>query len=157
VSTEGHTAASLRQTVASVLRGVDGAAWLVGPGAGVLLAQLGVHDSRIRLGSPDASTLSRCRFVVEVAGRVVFSGDSLALLIDQVAPGEAGQVVVDFDGSQSKTVTVSSSRARHRVRRWSGHSELGEDELLRRLFEVRTVRQDAVGISIADSEPSLSW
>ncbi|WP_238421585.1 glycosyltransferase family 2 protein [Gordonia sp. 'Campus'] len=162
VSAEGRTAASLMRTVGSVLRGADGrsvdaAVWLVGERSAALLAQLGVHDSRIRTGAPDASTLSRCRFVVEIAGPLVFSDYSLALLTAQVAPGECGQVTVDFDGTQSASLTVASSRARHRARRWSAHTDLHADELLDRLFGVRTVHGDRVGISVTDGEPSLSW
>ncbi len=156
VSTAGHTAASLMRTVAGALRGMDAAVWLVGEHADALLIQLGVDDSRIRVGGPDASTLSRCRFVVEVAGTVVFSVDSLALLTAQVGPGECGQVTVDFDGSPA-SVTVTSSRARHRVRRWAAHTDVGADELLDRLFAVRTVHHSEVEIVIGDDEPALSW
>ncbi|MGW6032463.1 glycosyltransferase [Gordonia terrae] len=162
LSVEGHTAASLMRTVGSVLRGADGrsvdaAIWLVGARADTLLAELGVHDSRIRTGSPDASTLSRCRFVVEVTGHVVLSDRSLTLLTAQVAPGECGQVTVDFDGVEPASLTVASSRARHRVRRWTAHTDLGADELLDRLFEARTVRGSEVEIVVGDDEPSLSW
>nr|WP_064569874.1 glycosyltransferase [Gordonia sp. LAM0048] len=162
MSAEGHTAASLMRTVGSVLRGADGrsvdaAIWLVGARADTLLAQLGVHDSRIRTGSPDASTLSRCRFVLEITGPVVFSGDSLARLTGEVAPGECGQVTVDFGGSPSASVTIASSRARHRVRRWQAHTDLAADELLDRLFGVRTVDHNDVGIVVGDTEPRLSW
>ena len=162
MSAEGHTAASLMRTIGSVLRGADGrsvdaAIWLVGARADTLLAQLGVHDSRIRTGSPDASTLSRCRFVLEVTGPVIFSGDSLARLTGEVAPGECGQVTVDFGGSPSASVTIASSRARHRVRRWEAHTDLKADELLDRLFGVRTVHHGDVGIAVLGSEPSLSW
>ncbi|MFE0750885.1 glycosyltransferase [Gordonia sp. NPDC058843] len=157
VSTDGHTPASLMQTIAGALHGVDGAVWLDGQGADALLAQLRVHDSRIRIGDPGASTLSRCRFVVEVAGPVVFSGESLALLAAHVAPGECGRVTVDFDGSPSASVTLTASRARHRVRRWSAHADVNADELLGRLFGVRTVHHDRVGIAVADGEPELSW
>lgn len=157
VSTAGHTAASLMRTVAGALRGMDAAVWLVGEHADALLIQLGVDDSRIRVGGPDASTLSRCRFVVEVAGTVVFSVDSLALLTAQVGPGECGQVTVDFDGSPAASVTVASSRARHRVRRWAAHTHVGADELLDRLFGVRTVHHSEVEIVIGDEEPALSW
>ena len=156
VSTAGHTAASLMRTVAGALRGMDAAVWLVGEHADALLIQLGVDDSRIRVGGPDASTLSRCRFVVEIAGTVVFSVDSLALLTAQVGPGECGQVTVDFDGSPA-SVTVTSSRARHRVRRWAAHTDVGADELLDRLFAVRTVHHSEVEIVIGDDEPALSW
>ncbi|EON32955.1 Glycosyltransferases involved in cell wall biogenesis [Gordonia terrae C-6] len=157
VSTEGHTAASLMQTVGSALRGVDGAVWLVGARARSLYDQLGVHDSRVRIGRPDASTLSRCRFVAEIAGPVVFSESSLALLTAHVAPGECGQVTVDFDGSPSASVIVAASRARHRVRRWAAHTDVDSDELLRGLFGVRTVHHSEVEIDVADGEPSLSW
>ncbi|MDJ0029160.1 glycosyltransferase [Gordonia alkanivorans] len=156
VSTAGHTAASLMRTVAGALRGMDAAVWLVGEHADALLIQLGVDDSRIRVGGPDASTLSRCRFVVEVAGTVVFSVDSLALLTAQVGPGECGQVTVDFDGSPA-SVTVTSSRARHRVRRWAAHTDVGPGELLDRLFGVRTVHHSEVEIVLGDEEPALSW
>ncbi|UCZ91066.1 glycosyltransferase family 2 protein [Gordonia sp. WA4-43] len=157
VSTDCHTAASLLHTVGSALRGSDAAAWLVGDDAETLVAQLGVRDSRIRIGGPDASTLSRCRFVVEVAGPVVFSADSLALLATRVAPGEGGQVTVDFGGLRPASVTLTASRARHRVRRWAEHTDLGADELLRRLFGVRTVRCDDVGIGVGGCEPALAW
>ena len=157
VSTDGHTAASLMHTVGGALRGTDAAVWLAGAHAEELLAQLGVCDSRIRVGGPDASTLSRCRFVVEVDGPVIFAGDSLALLTAYVAPGECGRVTVEFDGSPAASVTLTSSRARHRVRRWAAHTGLGTHELLDRLFGVRTVHQSDVGIAVGDDEPSLSW
>ncbi|WP_040536677.1 glycosyltransferase [Gordonia namibiensis] len=157
VSTARHTAASLMRTVAGALRGRDAAVWLVGAHADTLLTHLGVSDSRIRVGDPDASTLSRCRFVVEVSGTVVCSADSLDLLTAQVGPGECGQVTVDFDGSPAASVTVGSSRARHRVRRWAAHTDVGPDELLDRLFGARTVHHSEVGIVIGDEEPALSW
>lgn len=157
LSTEGHSAPSLMQTVASVLRGVDSSVWLVGAHAEDLHRELGVHDSRIRIGSPDAVTLSRCRFVVEVAGPVTFSSDTFSLLTQDLAPGGAGQVVVDFDVSQTAAVVISSSRARHRVSRWSGQVDLSHDEMTSRLFGVRRQCADLVGITVADGEPSLSW
>ncbi len=157
VSPAGHTAASLMRTVAGALRGRDAAVWLVGAQADSLLTRLGVHDSRIRVGDPKASTLSRCRFVVEVAGTVVFSADSLALLTAQVGPGDCGQVTVDFDGSPAASVTVASSRARHRVRRWAPHTDIGAAKLLDRLFGARTVHHGEVGIVVGDDEPALSW
>ncbi|OUC76331.1 glycosyltransferase [Gordonia lacunae] len=157
VSTDGHTAASLIHTIAGALRGVDAAVWLVGETADALLLRLAVHDSRIRTGTPDTSTLSRCRFVVEVTGPVVFSDDSLARLTAEVAPGECGRVTVDFDGSPSASVTVASSRARHRVRRWAARTDLGADELLGRLFGVRRVRHSEVEIVVGVHEPALSW
>jgi hypothetical protein len=156
VSTAGHTAASLMRTAAGALRGMDAAVWLVGAHADTLLTRLSVDDSRIRVGDPDASTLSRCRFVVEIAGIVVFSVDSLALLTAQVGPGECGQVTVDFAGSPA-SVTVTASRARHRVRRWAANIDVGADELLDRLFGVRGVHHSEVGIIIGDDEPALSW
>ncbi len=156
VRTSGHTAASLMRTVAGALRGMDAAVWLSGAHAHALLIQLGVDDSRIRVGDPDASTLSRCRFVVEIAGNVICSADSLTLLAAQVGPGGCGQVRVDFAGSPA-SVTVTSSRARHRGRRWAAHVDVGADELLDRLFGVRTVHHSEVGIVIGDDEPVLSW
>lgn len=157
VSTGGHSAASLMQTIAGALRGVDSAVWLVGDDADALVDQLRVRDSRIRVGNPDSATLSRCRFVAEVSGRVIFSADTLGLLARELAPGEAGQVIVDFDASQAASVIISSSRARHRVRRWTGRTGLSDDELTRRLFGIRRLHPDRSGITVADADPSLSW
>jgi GT2 family glycosyltransferase len=157
LSTAGHTTSSLTQTISSTLRGVDAAVWLVGDRAESMYRELGVHDSRVRTGSPDSATLARCRFVGEVAGRVVFSADTISLLTDELAPGQAGQVSVDFDPPQSASVTMRSSRALHRSRRWSERSELGESELMLSLFGVRRVQAASVGVVVADTDPSLSW
>ncbi|MCK0519114.1 glycosyltransferase [Williamsia sp. DF01-3] len=157
VSTDGHTAPSLLLTVSSVLRGVDAAVWLTGLDADNLLRELGIHDSRVRLGEPDAAVLSRCRFVVEVTGRVVFSADSIARLTAEVAPGAAGQVNVEFGSGSTALVTMWSSRALHRSRRWSEEVGLTTRELIEMLFGVRHVESDDVGIVVAEDDPSLSW
>ncbi len=66
-------------------------------------------------------------------------------------------MTVDFDGSPA-SVTVTSSRARHRVRRWAAHTDVGPGELLDRLFGgVRTVHHSEVEIVLGDEEPALSW
>lgn len=157
VSAEGHSAPSILQTIASALLGADSAVWLIGDRAETLVDQLRVDDSRIRVGNPDSATLSRCRFVVEVTGRVVFSAGTLGLLTRELAPGKAGVVVVDFDASYVASTIISSSRARHRVRRWTGCTGLGDQELTRRLFGIRHLHQDSAGITVSDTEPSLSW
>ncbi|WP_257881410.1 hypothetical protein [Gordonia terrae] len=54
--------------------------------------------------------------------------------------------------SPSASVTIASSRARHRVRRWEAHTDLAADELLDRLFGVRTVDHGDVGIVVGDTE-----
>ncbi|WP_189339346.1 glycosyltransferase [Williamsia muralis] len=157
ISTDGHTAPSLLHTVSSVLTGVDSAVWLTGLDAGALLRELGIHDSRVRIGEPDSKVLSRCRFVVEVTGRAVFSADSIASLTAEVAPGAAGQVVVEFGSGSSASVTTWSSRALHRSRRWSEEAGLTAEELIEMLFGVRHVESGSVGIVVAEDEPSLSW
>jgi GT2 family glycosyltransferase len=160
LSTDGHTPASLTQTVSSALRDVDAAVWLTGEDADVLYRALGVQDSRIRLGNPDSATLSRCRYVAEVAGRVVFSAGAVSRLADELSPGRAGRVDVDFDTRQSASVTMWSSRAQHRTRRWAGQTaqtDLTEEELARRLFGVRHLSQSEVGIVVAESDTPLSW
>ncbi|ETD31410.1 glycosyltransferase [Williamsia sp. D3] len=157
VSTDGHTAPSLLHTVSSVLRGVDAAVWLTGLDAGALLRELGIHDSRVRLGEPNPNVLSRCRFVVEVTGRVVFSADSIACLTAGVAPGAAGQVNVEFGSGSSASVTTWSSRALQRSRRWSEEAGLTTEELIEMLFGVRRVESGSVGIVVADEDPLLSW
>jgi GT2 family glycosyltransferase len=157
IDTEGHTAPSLLQTVASVLRGVDGRVWLRGPAANKLHDALGIEDSRVRVGYPGPAILDRCRFYAEVSGRVMFSENSLPLLVEELAPGEAGQVVVDFDRSQAAAVVVWSSRARHRSHRWSKDAQITEDELVRALFGVRRVASTAVGVDVAEAEPALAW
>ena len=157
VSTDGHTAPSLLHTVSSVLRGVDGAVWLTGLDADAQSRELGIHDSRVRLGEPDPKVLSRCRFVVEVTGRVVFSADSIARLTAEVAPGAAGQVNVEFGSGSTALVTMWSSRALHRSRRWSEEVGLTTRELIEMLFGVRHVESDDVGIVVAEDDPSLSW
>ena len=101
--------------------------------------------------------LSRCRFVVEVTGRAVFSADSIARLTAEVAPGAAGQVVVEFGSGSSASVTTWSSRALHRSRRWSEEAGLTAEELIEMLFGVRHVESGSVGIVVAEDEPSLSW
>ena len=157
VSTQGHTAPSLLHTVSGVLRGTDSAVWLTGPDAGVLLRQLGVHDSRVRIGEPDSKVLSRCRFVAEVAGRVAFSADSIARLTAEVAPGAAGQVDVEFAPDLPASVTMWSSRALHRSRRWSEETGRCREELTEMLFGVRRVESGSVGIGVTETDPSLSW
>jgi GT2 family glycosyltransferase len=157
LSTDSHTPASLIQTVSSALRDVDAAVWLTGDRADVLYRELGVQDSRIRVGSPDRETVSRCRYVVEVVGRVVFSAGSISRLADELSPERAGRVDVDFDTRQPASVTMWSSRAQHRTRRWAGQTELSESELTRRLFGVRHLPHSEVGIVVAESDPSLSW
>ncbi|PYE15919.1 GT2 family glycosyltransferase [Williamsia limnetica] len=157
VATDGHTAASLMRTVASVLRGVDGAVWLHGQEVESLYSAMGIDDSRVRFGRPGRAVVSRCRFLLEVSGRLVFGENSHALLAGELGPGQAGQVIVDFDGSQSATVSAWSSRARHRSRRWSNRTGQTEDDLIRTLFGVRHVTSDQVGIVIRDGDPSLSW
>ncbi|WP_207843660.1 glycosyltransferase [Williamsia soli] len=157
IDTEGHTAPSLLQTVASVLRGVDGRVWLQGRAAHTLHRALGIDDSRVRVGYPGLAITSRCRFYAEVSGRVVFSRDSIQLLVEELAPGKAGQVVVDFDRSEPAAVIAWSSRARHRSRRWSKDAQRPENELLRALFGVQCVAAAEVGIAVADVDPSLSW
>ena len=101
--------------------------------------------------------LSRCRFVVEVTGRVVFSADSIARLTAEVAPGAAGQVDVEFGSGSTALVTMWSSRALHRSRRWSEEAGLSTRELIEMLFGVRHVESDDVGIVVAENDPSLSW
>ncbi|ORM33893.1 glycosyltransferase [Williamsia sp. 1135] len=157
IDTEGHTAPSLLRTVASVLRGVDGRVWLQGRAAQSLHRALGIEDSRVLVGYPGPAINGRCRFYAEVSGRVVFSRNSIPLLVEELDPGKAGQVIVDFDRSRPAAVTVWSSRARHRSRRWSKETQRTEDELLRALFGVRRVAPTEVGIAVADADPSLSW
>lgn len=156
INTEGHTAPSLLLTVASVLRGVDGRVWLHGRGAETLHRALGIEDSRVGVGCPGPAIMSRCRFYAELSGRVIFSDNSLPLLIEELAPGRAGQVIVDFDESRP-AVSVWASRARHRSRRWSKDAQQPADDLLRALFGVRRVPSTEVGIVVTDSDPSLSW
>lgn len=157
IDTTGQTAASLLQTVASVLRGVDGRVWLHGHDAEQLYGAMGIDDSRVQLGRPGSAVTNRCRFYVEATGRVVFSENSLAVLTDELAPGRAGQVAVDFDGSQPAAVTAWSSRARHRSRRWSPYTGCTEHDLIRELFGIRHVGSSEVGITVAGADPSLAW
>lgn len=156
VSVDGHSAASLSVTVASALAGRDSAVWVVGDCAPQLYSALGLDDSRVRLGLPSDDILSRCRFVLEVSGRVEFSADSVQQLTEGLGPGQAGQVSIDF-GDASASVTMWSSRARHRYRRWATHFQDSENAVVSTLFGV--ARRDAgdVGIAVATAEPWLSW
>ncbi|MDJ0392865.1 glycosyltransferase [Rhodococcus sp. G-MC3] len=157
VSTLGHTAASLSLTIASAVRGSDSAVWLVGDDAVELHTELRIDDSRVRSGVPEAAILARCRFAVAVSGRVRFSPDTLARLADEVGPGRAGEVVVVFDAADSATVTMQSSRAVHRARRWSARAETTEEALRRILFGAHRIDRAESGITVERDEPRLSW
>jgi GT2 family glycosyltransferase len=157
LSTIGHSAPSLLRTLSSSLRGIDSAVWLTGPDVDVLLRELRIHDSRIRTGRPDPETLSRCRFVAEVSGRVVFSAGSVSQLTALLAPGRAGQVSVRFDGEEPASVTIWSSRALHRSRRWSADTGLAQSELIENLFGECHVDAEGVGVTVTEGDPSLSW
>lgn len=154
ISTEGHTPASLTITVASMIRGNDSAVWFVGDDT--VTRELGVCDSRIRSGQPDASILTRCRFVVEVTGRVVAAEHSLSALAHDIGPGQAGGVVVEFD-YPAASLTMWSSRALHRARRWAAPLEMSEDRAREKLFGVLRRRADEVGLTGMTDEPWLSW
>lgn len=157
ISTLGQTPASLLATVASVLRGSDCAVWLVGDDAPALHAALGVWDCRVRTGFPDGEILSRCRFVVEVSGRVLFSDESLSLLAAELGPGRAGEVAVDFARSDTASLVMSASRAVHRSRRWFARTGMNERDLRRVLFGVRRMSRSEAALTVATSEPWLSW
>lgn len=161
VSTRGHSAASLLTTVSSFLRGTDCAVWLDDDS---LLPAGAMFDSRIRFGRPDSSILSRCRFVVEVSGRVIASSDSAVLLVDHVGPGRAGEVHVDFECGveesgigNTPSVTMWTSRALHRSRRWARRLDVPEKDLRVALFGRHTCRASEVGLTVSVDEPWLSW
>ncbi|WP_030173031.1 MULTISPECIES: glycosyltransferase [Actinomycetes] len=157
IDTGDHSAVSLLQTVSGALRCADSAVWLTGPRSDVLLREMGIHDSRVLIGAPDSAVLSRCRFVVDIRGRVTFSTDSIARLAAEVTPGEAGQVNVGFDTGVSASVSLWSSRALHRSRRWSEETGRCREELIETLFGVRHVDSGSVGIVVAEEDPLLSW
>lgn len=156
VSAEFHSAASLSVTIASSIGQHDCGVWIVGENAAQLYQELRLEDSRVHLGEPDNWIRARCRFVVEVRGRVVFGADSLRRLIAEVGPGAAGGVTIDF-GSGAGAVTMWTSRALHRCRRWSAESERSESSLMESLFGVRRIDASAVDVIVAQSEPWLSW
>ncbi|WP_338885953.1 glycosyltransferase [Rhodococcus sovatensis] len=157
MSTLGQTPASLLATVASVLRGSDCGVWLIGDDAPAHHAALGIWDCRVRAGFPDDEVLSRCRFVVEMSGRVLFSDESLSRLAGELGPGKAGEVVVDFARSDTAALTMSTSRAVHRSRRWFARAGVDERDLRHALFGVRHVSCSEAALTVADSEPWLSW
>lgn len=156
VRTEGHSPASLVQTLASILQRGDCAVWLAGENAESIHERLALLDSRVRTGTPDLSILSRCRFVADVAGRVQCPGGSLDALVRGLGPSRAGGVIVEFDDPDS-SVTIWTSRAIHRARRWS--EALGVDELVLRekLFGVISVQGADAGLTATADEPWLSW
>lgn len=156
LSVADHTPASLMVTISSLTRGTDCAVWLIGDESESMLAELNVYDSRIRCGVPDVAILSRCRFFVEVRGRVVASADSVARLVEHVGPGRAGGVTVEFDTSAA-SLTMWSSRAMHRAQRWSTLLQSAEDDVRRTLFGVHRSRATDVGLTVASEEPWLSW
>ncbi|ORI13907.1 glycosyl transferase [Rhodococcus sp. 1163] len=164
VASDSHSAASLSVTIAtSVGAAADCGVWIVGANAANLYHELGLDDSRVHLDEPDDWIRARCRFVVEVSGRVVFGEDSLQRLCAEVGPGAAGGVKVDFAGDSSSSescdaaLTVWTSRALHRSRRWVAESGRSESELMNALFGVRRASAATVGVQVARSEPWLSW
>ncbi|WP_072803428.1 glycosyltransferase [Rhodococcoides yunnanense] len=156
VSTAGQTAASLSVTLASLLGNGDIAVWLHGEHSKELYDALGLQDSRISTGYPDAAVRSRSRFVLDVSGRVIFSVDTVALLAGDLGPGGAGEVVIDFDEPDA-TVVMRPSRALHRSARWSTPTGIGEPELIDALFGRRRRHRSDVGLSVDTHEPWLSW
>ncbi len=154
VLTEGHTPASLTVTVAEVVRGNDCAVWFVGDES--IVRELGVEDSRVRSGKPDGYILARCRFVVDVRGRVMAPAKSLSAMAEDLGPGGAGGVVVDFDSPEA-SVTMWTSRALHRAQRWATPLSMSELQVTEALFGVRRRRASEVGLTVATEEPWLSW
>ncbi|MGA9874045.1 MAG: glycosyltransferase [Rhodococcus sp. (in: high G+C Gram-positive bacteria)] len=164
VRVDGHTAASLQVTVASVVEDNDSAVWFVGDRADSMYDALGLHDSRVRAGSPDEWILSRCRFVVELSGRVTLSANTLLRLANHVSPGAAGEVSVDFDtgaepaaGEGAPSLRLRSSRALHRSRRWARTTGMLEQDVIGSLFGCIRVHADEVGSTLIEKEPWLSW
>ncbi|SNT42090.1 glycosyltransferase [Rhodococcoides kyotonense] len=154
VRVDGHSAASLAVTIASIVDGSDCAVQLVGSGAKQLYDTLRLHDSRIEVGEPEEDVLARCRFVLDVVGRAQFSPTTMAALTDQVGPGKCGRIVVD---AGSVSVTLTASRAIHRASRWAMRLGLSETDLVERLFGIARRSADEVGITVAADEPWLSW
>lgn len=157
VSVDGHSPASLTSTVASILRQGDCAVWLVGEDAEAVHGRLGVWDSRIRIGRPDESILGRARFSIDVVGRVRFADESLNKMKDLLGPGRAGGVVVELEVSSGASVTVWTSRAIHRARRWVSYSDFDDTDLRTALFGVRRVGTVDLGLTVVADEPWLSW
>ncbi|RRQ28567.1 glycosyltransferase [Rhodococcus sp. Eu-32] len=151
VDTDGHSAASLAVTIASIVDGYDCAVWLSGTSASELFDALGLEDSRIRLGEPEFDTVARCRFVLDVRGRIEFSSSTLTTLTTDVRPGGYGRVEVECG---SASVTLTASRAVHRARRWADGSEI---DLLEQLFGVARLDASEVGITVRTEEPWLAW
>nr|WP_296765716.1 glycosyltransferase [Rhodococcus sp. (in: high G+C Gram-positive bacteria)] len=157
VDVRGHTAASLSLTIGGVVAAGDSAVWLVGDDSGDLYRELRIDDSRVRSGSPERAILSRCRFVVEVSGRVRFSPDALGRLADAVGPGRVGEVHVDFDAADCGSLNLQSSRAIHRARRWFGTAGVSERAMREDLFGSSRIAAAEAGVSIETEEPWLSW
>jgi GT2 family glycosyltransferase len=151
IDTEGHSAASLTVSVASIVDGHDCAIWLTGPSADELNQSLGLQDSRVRVGHPESDVLARCRFVLEVRGRVVFSAPTLATMVQDVRPGGYGRVEVECG---SASVVLTASRALHRARRWAADCE---NLFVEQLFGVAHLDADEVGVTVPTEEPWLAW
>ncbi|SIR90024.1 glycosyltransferase [Williamsia sterculiae] len=159
LAVDGHTPASLQRTVASLLTGpqgipLDHAIWLCGNGADEMLRVLGVCDTRVRTGLPDQEVVRRCRYTVHISGRVVVESGALGRVFADLGPGGAGAASVDVGADGS--VTVHTSRARHRARRLTPYG-WSEDTAIRALFGVNSLVGDDIGIRVVGDEPDLSW
>ncbi|MGJ0120117.1 glycosyltransferase [Williamsia sp. MIQD14] len=156
VSTAGHTPASLHRTIASIVRTGDVAVWLVGDNGADMHDVLALHDSRIRRGAPGRYVLDRCRFVADVAGRVVFGDTTLEALTTPLGPGGAGGIDVDF-GDTGAVTRVTTTRALRRAERHAARLGMTQDEAVAALFGHIDVAADDVQAAVVREEPWLSW
>lgn len=149
VDTTGHSAASLLETVGSVLRHPDCRVWIHGPGAEELRRQWGDADCRIQVGLPGDT--ARSHAVLEVRGLVLFGADALRRLV------ETGADRLTVDVNNSGTVELRTSRSSCRARRWSSTMGTASEDLAEALFGHMHRTGAEFGLFAGEVQPKLAW
>jgi hypothetical protein len=149
VDTTGHSAASLLETVGSILRHPDCRVWIHGPGADELRRQWGDADCRIQVGLPEDT--ARSHAVLEVRGLVLFGADALRRLV------ETGADRLTVDVGNSGTVELRTSRSGSRARRWSATVGMDPEDLAEAMFGHMHRTGAEFGISAGEEQPKLAW
>ena len=143
----GSPAPDLIGTVASILASgrnsrLDLALYLDPAEHATWTAASGGHP-RVRIGSPPADVLARCRFQVILPGPCRFTDVALASLLERLVKGEVGRVVVPLAGTVP--ITAVATRAIRRGARWAQHAPA--EDLVDRFFGSELLDGDLLGIS----------